>query len=148
MALLFQTGQRGLSGVWEPVSRSHELRDCGSFRSLQHAENQTGLTGGLHWLRLDDRGAEVEAFTSAAGVSLRAISRHSLGAGLFSIVSVMVWYSLSEQHLAAPTTQSPAGGTGQGSGLTLGPRFSDYTNACGAGKVQWYVGDGKLLVPG
>jgi len=60
----------------------------------------------------------------------------------------MFWYSLAEQHLAAPTTQSPAGGTGQGIGRTVGPRFSEDTNAYGAGKVQWYVGDGKLLVPG
>ncbi|MEQ8693982.1 MAG: hypothetical protein RIC85_01465 [Gammaproteobacteria bacterium] len=58
----------------------------------------------------------------------------------------MAWYSLVEQHRAAPTTHSPAGGTGQGSGLTLGLRFSEDTNACGSGEVQWYVGDGKLLV--
>lgn len=46
---------------------------------------------------------------------------------------------MAEQHLAAPTTQGPAGRAGQGSVPSSGPRFADDTNASGTGEVQWNV---------
>lgn len=84
-------------------------------------------------------GAEAGTLTASADFASRAIRRGRFEAGLFSTGSIIGWYSLAERHFAAATTQGPAGRAGQGSGLTPGPRFTDDTNACAAGEVQWNV---------
>ena len=55
------------------------------------------------------------------------------------------WFSGTERHRAAPTTQGPADRIGQGGGRLSRPRFTNDTNAPRAGEVQCNLGPATKL---